>query len=66
MAPASVQRGGAEGAESRFRWVFIVGSRFPRTRRFGFIDSAFGGAHGRPSIGLKLRTSIFVAFCNDI
>ena len=66
MAPASVQRGGAEGAESRFCLGFKMVFTISTHPALWLIDSELGGAHGCPGVGLKLRTSIFVAFCSDI
>ena len=62
MAPASVQRGGAEAAESlfcsQFYSVFMM-SVYPAP---WLIDSELGGAHGWSGVGLKPRTSILFAF----
>ena len=64
MAPASVQRGGAEGAESSVCHMFYNVFMMSVYLAPWLIDSELGGAHGWSSVGLKLRTSILVAFCS--
>ena len=61
FAPASVQRGGVEGAKSRFyRSCFESVFTISMHLALGLIDSELGGAWS--CVDLKLRTSILSAF----
>ena len=59
--PGERPAGRRGGCRNTFSTAFMISA----DPALWLIDSELGGAHGWSGIGLKLCTSIFVAFCND-